>query len=362
MLANAGDAEAAEHFSARSMRTVAEPCRLARLGGMPDTPPHLLIAALGGTIASTADGSGGVAPALSGAEIAAAAGLDEIWPDLQSDFTQVAQVSSANVSLDMLFDVVELARATEADGVVVTQGTDTLEESAFVLSLLNDSGIPIAVTGAMRNPTLPGADGPANVRAAALTALSPLVQSLPATLVFNDEIHDPRYVRKTHASSTAAFSSGPVLGAIGWIGEDIVRLPHLPAEVASPFAGCDRPQSISPVALAEVGLGEPEETFARLAEAGFAGLILSGAGGGHVPEHLVPAITRLGERIPIVLTSRTGAGASLTRTYGYAGGEIGLLAAGLISSGVLDARKARIALTLALSCGLDPAEVFAQFR
>ena len=81
---------------------------------MPDTPLHLLVAALGGTIASTADGSGGVAPALSGAEIAAAAGLDRIWPDLQADFTQVAQVSSANVTLDMLHDVVDLAVSHKA--------------------------------------------------------------------------------------------------------------------------------------------------------------------------------------------------------------------------------------------------------
>ena len=72
----------------------------------PRTAPHLLLAALGGTIASTANASGGVAPALSGAEIAAAAGLDQVWPDLQADFTQVAQVSSANVTLEMLFDVV----------------------------------------------------------------------------------------------------------------------------------------------------------------------------------------------------------------------------------------------------------------
>lgn len=92
---------------------------------MSENAPHLLVAALGGTIASTSNQSGGVAPALSGAEIAAAAGLDQIWPDLQADFTQVSQVSSANVTLDMLFDVRELARTTEADGIVLTQGTDT---------------------------------------------------------------------------------------------------------------------------------------------------------------------------------------------------------------------------------------------
>ncbi|GAA1549437.1 asparaginase [Brevibacterium picturae] len=323
---------------------------------------HLLVAALGGTIASTSNQSGGVVPALSGAEIAAAAGLDQIWPNLQSDFTQVSQVSSANVTLDMLLDVRELACATDADGIVLTQGTDTLEESAFALWLLNDSRIHIATTGAMRNPTLPGPDGPANVRAAALTALSPLSNSLPSSLVFNDEIHDPRFVRKSHVSSTAAFSSGPVLGAIGWISEDTVRLPHAPTAVEpSPFAGLPRPETLTKIALAEAGMGEPEETLTQIIDSNFGGAVISGVGGGHVPAHLVPAVTRLGEVMPVILASRPGSGASLTRTYGYTGGEIGLLASGLIPAGVLDARKARIVLSLALSFNLDPAEVFAFF-
>ena len=226
----------------------------------PRTAPHLLLAALGGTIASTANAEGGVAPALSGAEIAAAAGLDQVWPDLRADFTQVAQVSSANVTLEMLFDVVELARSSEADGIVLTQGTDT-SRSRVRPGLLNDSGTHIAATGAMRNPTLPGADGPANVRSAALTALSDQVKGLPSTLVFNDEVHDPRFVSKSHTTSTAAFSSGPVLGAIGWLSEDDLHLPHAPRAPKSPFAGLPRPSKLSKVALAEVGMGEPEETL-----------------------------------------------------------------------------------------------------
>jgi L-asparaginase len=325
------------------------------------TAPHLLLTALGGTIASTANATGGVAPALGGAELAAAAGLDGIWPDLQADFTQVAQVSSANVTLEMLFDVVDLARSTAADGLVLTQGTDTLEESAFGLWLLNDSDVHIAATGAMRNPTLPGADGPANVRAAALTALSDRVGDLPASLVFDDEIHDPRFVTKSHATSTAAFSSGPVLGAIGWLSENTLHLPHAPQTSPSPFAGLPRPERLKDIALVEVGMGEPEQTLELIAGSGFAGAVISGVGGGHVPESLLPAVTRLAEAMPVVLASRTGSGASLKRTYGYPGGEIGLLEAGLVPAGILDARKARIVLTLALSFGLDPAEVFAHF-
>ena len=213
----------------------------------------------------------------------------------------------------------------------------------------------------MRNPTLPGADGPANVRSAALTALSDQVSDLPSSLVFNDEVHDPRFVSKSHTTSTAAFSSGPILGAIGWLSEDDLRLPHAPQPPKSPFAGLPRTSQLSKVALAEVGMGEPEETLDLIAGSGLAGTVVSGVGGGHVPEELLPAVARLAERMPVVLASRTGSGASLHRTYGYPGGEIGLLEAGLVPAGILDARKARIVLNLALSFGLDPAEVFAHF-
>src|SRR5699024_516483 len=191
-----------------------------------------------------------------------------------ADFTQVAQVSSANVTLEMLFDVVDLARSSAADGLVLTQGTDTLEESAFGLWLLNDSGVHIAATGAMRNPTLPGADGPATVRAAALTALSHPVSELPASLVFEDEVHDPRVVTKSHATSTAAASSGPVLGAVGWLSETTVHLPHAPRTAASPFAGLPRPERLKDSALAEVGMGEPEQTLDLIAGSGFAGAVI----------------------------------------------------------------------------------------
>ncbi len=326
----------------------------------PDSP-HLLFAALGGTIASTANHLGGVAPALSGAEIAAAAGLEDIWPNLHAEFAQVAQASSANVTLDILHDVVELARTSRATGLVLTQGTDTLEESAFALWLLNDSGVPITATGAMRNPTLPGADGPANVRAAALAVMSPGLRHLPCTLVFNDEVHDPRFARKTHVTSTAAFSSGPVLGAIGWISEERVLAPHAPRPWSSPFAGRDRPQRFSPIALVEIGMGEDPEAVRAIAESKYAGAVLSGVGGGHIPEHLITEVEDLAQRMPLVLASRPGAGASLTNTYSYPGGEIGLLTAGLIPAGILDARKARLLLSLCLSYHLDPAEVFAAF-
>src|SRR5699024_10670819 len=161
--------------------------------------------------------------------------------------------------------------------------------------------------------------------------------------------------------STAAFSSGPVLGAIGWLSENTLHLPHAPQTSPSPFAGLPRPERLKDIALVEVGMGEPEQTLELIAGSGFAGAVISGVGGGHVPESLLPAVTRLAEAMPVVLASRTGSGASLKRTYGYPGGEIGLLEAGLVPAGLLDARKARIVLTLTRCCGRDPAEAIAHF-
>ncbi|MBD8020746.1 asparaginase domain-containing protein [Brevibacterium gallinarum] len=365
---------------------------------------RLHVIALGGTIAATnsgADASAGVSPSVSASEIAAAAGLDTLpggAPEVT--FDQVAQVGSGSITLGMLDAVVASARQARAEGargVVLTQGTDTLADSAFVLALINDSGLPIIATGAMRNPTLPGADGPANVRAAALTALDPRLTGLPSLLVFADEIHSPLTVAKTHTTSVAAFAS-PSTGPLGWVSEDRVVLQQMPATLPGtltvPEAGgtdADRetpetpgyqPEGTSPegtgpegtgprvphvprVALVGVGFDDDLAYLAGLPAAGYAGAVIAGLGGGHVSTRAVEAVAQLAGQMPVVLASRTGAGAVLERTYGYPGAEIDLLSRGLIPAGTLDADRARLLLILALRAGV-PAEklpeVFAAFR
>ncbi|GAA4284389.1 asparaginase [Brevibacterium daeguense] len=343
--------------------------------------PTLHVIALGGTIASSSsDTSGGVQPSASADEIAAAAQLDTLPTGApEVTFEQLAQVGSGSITLEILAEVARSARraaARGACGIVLTQGTDTLEDSAFVLSLLNDSGIPIILTGAMRNPTLPGADGPANVRAAAIVALDPRIRQLPALAVFADEVHDPTFVRKAHTSSIAAFTSGPAAGPLGWVVEDRLQLPHIPAALALPaeFAvpeapGSETSQAAEPsahspfpeVAHIEVGLGESLRWIDQLPDLGYAGAVLAGVGGGHVPASTVERVERLAGRIPVVLASRTGSGSTLAHTYGYPGAEIDLLSRGLIRGGRLDARKSRLLLTLALGAGVAPAAVFEDF-
>lgn len=372
---------------------------------------RLHVIALGGTIAaanSGTDSASGVAPSVSASEIAAAAGLDTLpggAPEVT--FDQVAQVGSGSITLGMLDAVVASARQARAEGargVVLTQGTDTLADSAFVLALTNDSGLPIIATGAMRNPTLPGADGPANVRAAALTALDPRLSGLPSLLVFADEIHSPLTVTKTHTSSVAAFAS-PSAGPLGWVSEDRVVLQQMPATLPGtltvPEAGgtdADRetpetpghqpedarpkgsglglegsgPEGTGPhlthvprVALVTVGFDDDLAYLAGLPAAGYAGAVIAGVGGGHVSTRAVEAVAQLARQMPVVLASRTGAGAVLERTYGYPGAEIELLSRGLIPAGTLDADRARLLLILALRAGVPTEklpEVFAAFR
>jgi L-asparaginase len=231
---------------------------------------------------------------------------------------------------------------------VVTQGTDTIEESAFALGILVASPKPVVVTGAMRNPTLPGADGPANLLAAVQVASSPETQGLGCVVVLNDEIHANRFVRKMHTTSTSAFRS-PLAGPIGWVHEGRPRVvarhsPHVHVDIASGTP-------IPPVALLKVSIGDDSRLLGEILGLGYAGLVVEGFGGGHVPEPLAPVLGELTARMPVVLASRTGSGEVLRETYGFEGSESDLLNRGLISAGLLDGLKSRVLLSLLLASG-----------
>ncbi|MER7893290.1 asparaginase domain-containing protein [Micromonospora sp. NPDC094482] len=173
---------------------------------------------LGGTIAmgGVDRARPGVVTRLTGADLTAAVpGLDELGVPLE--VRDVHAVPSANLTYRQLLDVVDDASravAGGATGVVVTQGTDTLEESAFLTDLVWPHTAPLVFTGAMRNPTLAGADGPANLLAAARVAAAQAARDLGVLVVVNDEVHAARFVRKTHSTSTATFAS-PNAGPIG---------------------------------------------------------------------------------------------------------------------------------------------------
>lgn len=322
-------------------------------------PRRILVVSLGGTITMTAGTSGGVVPALSAEDLLAAVpGLADL--DVAVQTVDFRRLPGASLSFDDVTALAELIRerlAGGVHGVVVVQGTDTIEESAYLLDLYHDGPQPVVVTGAMRNPTLAGADGPANLLAAVRTAAGPAARDLGCLVVLADEIHAARRVRKTHSTAGSTFRS-PAGGPLGYLVEGqprlVNRLGH--RTVVPPPVPGRSPR----VALLTVSLGDDGVLLDGLADR-VDGVVIAGFGVGHVPQQLVPQLHSLAERLPVVLASRTGAGPVLTATYGFAGSERDLLGRGLIPAGFLDPLKARILLRAALAAGADRGSISAAF-
>ena len=325
---------------------------LPNAAARPPIRPHVVLLTTGGTIAMTATGSGGGNLTQTAADLAAAApGLGDISA-LTAE--SVLAKPSSSFTLDDMGQIAAAAnRAAErADGVVITHGTDTLEETAFALALLTRTPPPIVLTAAMRRPDQPGADGPANLLAAVRVAASPKARGLGVLVAIDDEIHAGPLVRKSHSFRTHAFSSAP-FGPIGWVAEDRVRialapiqtLPHLTYSGGSPV-----------VPILEAGPGLEAAVVEALADVSDS-LVVALTGAGHVAAGCVDALASLAARKPVVFASRTGAGETLRASYGFGGGEMELIARGLIPAGPLDGRKARVLLQLLLAEGRSIADV-----
>lgn len=304
---------------------------------------EIVVIALGGTIAMTAQGAGGVVPSLTAEDlIAAVPGLADVADIRSSTFRSVP-----GAHLD-LHDAVDLAAEVErvlasCDGVVVTQGTDTIEEMAFALDLLVRTPKPVVVTGAMRNPQSAGADGPANLLAAVQTAASPVAAGLGCLVLLNDEIHAARLVVKRHTAKPSAFAS-PIAGPLGYVAEGRPRVLLRPALVDLDLPGDVAPR---PVGLVTVVLGDDGSAL-RAAGTRDEGVVVETMGGGHVPVGVADAIGELAPAMPVVYGSRTQVGEVLQGTYGFPGSERDLLKRGAIGAGWLNARKARVLLSLLL--------------
>jgi L-asparaginase len=322
--------------------------------------PKVAVLSLGGTISSTqTEGGSGVAPSLTSEALVE--DVPEISEVAEVSAESFRQVPGSELTLE---DLIELATEIEgridegATGVVVTQGTDTIEETCFVLDLLVDRDAPVVVTGAMRNPTLPGAEGPANLLASVRVATGEPARGLGTMVVLNDEIHAARFVQKTHTSNPATFRS-PLAGPVGYVFEDNVRIVTRPVgrrHIELPEETRDRP-----VALYTVGLGDDGRLLEQIGRLGYEGLVIEAFGVGHVPSVMAKPLESLANEIPVVLASRTGSGEVHRETYGFAGSESDLLDRGLINAGMLDGPKARLFLSLLLRSGASKEEVAGEF-
>ncbi|MFD7923857.1 asparaginase [Streptomyces sp. NPDC059740] len=307
---------------------------------------------LGGTISAAGGGAG----RLSGTEVLAGAGLsDEVDIEVH-DVRRVPSSSLTFADVASLAADVDAARSAGA-GVVVVQGTDTLEETAFLLDLMCAPGAPVVLTGAMRRPDAAGPDGPANLAAALAVAVDPACHGLGAVTVFGDEIHAARHVRKAHTTALVPFCS-PGAGPLGRVVEGRPRLLLRPPGpvVESPL----RPTRSARVALLTLTLGDSGELLDAVDDR-FDGLVVAAFGAGHVPTWLVEPLAGVATRMPVVLASRTGAGPLLSTTYRGPGSEYDLLSRGLLSAGQLDAVKARLLLHALLAAGMQPEQLQGHF-
>ncbi len=318
--------------------------------------PRILVLSLGGTITMTPGAGPGLVPSLDAAALVAAVpGLAQV---AAIEAESPARVASPSLDPALLAAVARRIAAFDGHGAVVVQGTDTIEESAFLLDLLHADARPVVVTGAMRGAAAPGADGPANLLAAVTVAASAEARGLGALAVLNDEIHAARFVRKGHTALPSAFAS-PLAGPLGVVAEGRARL-HARIARAPVLPAPDGP--LPPVALLGWGLGEEGRLLPALPGLGYRGAVIEGMGAGHVPEGAVAAIGALARRMPVVLASRCWAGPVFTGTYGYAGAEMDLIARGLVPAGILPANKARLLLALALAAGVAADAAFAPYQ
>lgn len=313
--------------------------------------PRIAVGALDGTIAMAADTPGGtVSPKLDADSLVTAVpGLDEVASIEAKTLASLPSPSVGPAEVRAALEFAEASIASGADGVVITHGTDTLEETAYLLDLCWSHPEPLVVTGAMRHPEAISADGPANLLAAALTASSPAARDMGVLVCLDDTILAARHVTKSDSTALATFVA-PGWGPLGRIVEGQVRMATRPVErfEALPMPGTD----VIDVAYHEALLGDDGRQLTAVIASGPRGLVLSGAGGGHVSQTAAePLVKALDEGLPVVFGTRTGGGSSMVSTYGYPGSEEHLIAHGAIGAGFLHPRKARLLLHVLLEAG-----------
>ncbi|MFL6213786.1 MAG: asparaginase [Blastocatellia bacterium] len=320
---------------------------------------RLAIFFTGGTISMKFDPVIGAAvPALSGREILdLARGAEDV---AGVEVIEFGRFPGPHMTLAHMMSLASEVRAAlerqDVDGVVITHGTDTLEETAYLLDLTTASEKPVVMVGALRNSSEMGWDGPPNLLSAMRVAAADSARGLGVLVVMNDTILAAGEATKTHTEAFDAFQS-PDFGPLGVVdrGEVIIR--------RAPCARQHLPVSeiVEPVFLIKLAAGVDSTLIDAAIDAGARGLVIEALGRGNVPPATLPAIRRaVAAGLPVVLVSRCLRG-RVFDSYGYEGGGKQLRGLGVIFSNFLNGQKARIKLSLALSLTRDLAEIKALF-
>ncbi|UKS54949.1 asparaginase [Exiguobacterium acetylicum] len=317
----------------------------------------LLLIHTGGTIAMAQDHSGHVLPN----DINP---LDASLPratDIANITTRhFANLPSPHMTPDIMLRLAHFIEGELAkehyDGVVITHGTDTLEETAYFLHLTLGAPVPIVLTGAMRSSNEVGSDGEFNLITALRVAVSQAAREKGVLVVFNGEIHSAFNVTKTHTSSVDTFKSVH-FGNLGMVTKDHVYLFNTPLLKQTHMV-----TSLSKrVAVLKVYAGMEPDLLLAVKQLGYDGLVLEVLGQGNVPPSIVDAIAELITVMPIVIVSRCFNGI-VQDVYGYTGGGQQLKELGVIFSNGLNSQKARLKLMVELEIDASQPELEESFR
>ncbi|MFD6229448.1 asparaginase [Streptomyces sp. NPDC060232] len=312
---------------------------------------RIVVISTGGTIASRWQGSGFAADA-DGSEVIATAPLPE---GMTVDVVDLFSVNSPRLTtahqLTLLRTVHEVLADPGVDGIVVTHGTDTLEESAFLVDLHHHDPRPVVFTGSQRPMGTADGDGPGNLYDALLTAAT--TRDLGVLIAFAGRVHAARGTVKTQAVDLDAFAdpSMDLLGKVGFGKATILRTPARPAALPLP-AMPELPPRVDVV----MHHADADPVLLNAAvEAGARGIVLIGTGAGNATPEIVEAVRAAVARgVLVALTTRVMAG-PVTEIYTH-GGAVDLVAAGAVPTGTLRAGQARIAVLAALLATDDTAE------
>ena len=234
------------------------------------------------------------------------------------------------------------------DGVVVTHGTDTLEETAYYLELTLDVNIPIVITGAMRSSNEIGADGLANLRSSLVVATDDESSDKGVLVVMNDEVHTATYVTKTHTTNVATFQT-PTFGPIGLVSKNnVIYFQKLVKEEHYEVNTTEKK-----VYLLKAYAGMDEKLINAVCDLGADGLVIEALGAGNLPPQTVSAVRNCIKRsIPVVFVSRAFNGVTQD-VYDYEGGGKRFQQDGVIFTTGLSGQKARVKLMILLEAGIS---------
>ena len=324
------------------------------------TSKKIRVLATGGTIAGSAGSA--TRSSYAAGQVGIADMVDEVRKlglDAELDSVEIAAIGSQDIGWaewDQLHAEIVKAQADESiAGIIITHGTDTAEETAFLLDLTLDAGKPVVLVGAMRPVDAVGSDGMRNFTNAVRVASDPESQNRGVLVVMGDTVLAARDVRKAATSTIDAFKGyprGPLArvtpGSLDWFGP--------PARVGSK-ARFKWPQALPRVAILQIGAGMDAEAVSALIEIGCKGIVLAGLGQGNAPQVVLDAAEQAAQSgIAIVRSSRVDEG-MVDRNV-----EVDDDARGFVAARALGPAKARILLQLLIASGVsDPARIQSAF-